>query len=98
MATLYINEYSGILDDRVQIAAEPALATQTVAIGASHAESVAFTANTRFVYLSADAICSIAFGASPVATTGNFRLPANTIIPFAVPMGQSYKVSVITNT
>jgi hypothetical protein len=76
---------------------EPPLAEQTVAIGAE-AKSSAFNASTRYVRIHVDAICSILFGTSPTATTSKKRLAANQTEYFAVPPGQSFKVSVISNT
>ena len=98
MATLYINEYNSVLYDRAVIPSEPAIATQTVAIGSSSAQSATFTQNTRFVLLSTDAICSVAFGSNPTATSSNIRLPADTLILMSVPQNQAYMVAVITNT
>jgi hypothetical protein len=100
MTTLYISEFeepvttSGTLVG-VQLP-QPAITDQTVPIGSSSAASAAFSAKTKAVLLSTDAICSIAFGASPTATAANLRLPANTVISFGVVPGQ--KVAVISNT
>lgn len=98
MSVLYITEYTSILSDRIQIPLEPELKSQTVAISASHAESAAFTDTTRFVRIETDVICSIVFGANPVATTSNRRLAADSVEYYAVPQGQAFKVSVISNT
>ncbi len=100
MATLYISEYSaagmtggpGLL----QAAVEPGVTTQAVAIGGVSAQSAAFGATTRFVRLHTDAICSIAFGTSPTATTAKARMAANQTEYFAVK--PSDKVAVISNT
>lgn len=100
MAVLYISEFSNgasvIGTALVAMMPQPSITDQTVAISGSSAQSAAFNARTRAVLLSADAICSIAFGANPTATATNLRLPANTIIAFAVVPGQ--KVAVISNT
>ena len=102
MAVLYITEYQNqavLFGSReAPIALEPPITTQTVAIGAGHAESAAFNANTQLVRLSTDAICSILFGTGPAAATTSPRMPADTIEYFAVPRGGSLKVSVIANT
>jgi len=99
MATLYISEFKQLATigtTVAQICPQPSLVDQTLAIGASSVASNAFNALTGLVLLSSDAVCSIVFGATPVAAATNFRLPANTVIPFAVGPGQ--KVAVITNT
>lgn len=57
MATLYITEYQSIAMP-AQVPQEPPLADQTVAIGASSANSVAFSENTRLIRLHTDAIYS----------------------------------------
>lgn len=99
MATLYISEYrdmprvSGLV---YPVAQEPAITTQTVAIGGASTASSAFNTNTKFVRLHTDSICSIAFAASPTATTSTPRMAANATEYFAVIAGQ--KVAVITNT
>lgn len=101
MATLYIKEYAELLvyaGVDVQIPLEPPVAEQTVAIGGAHAESAAFNANTRFVQLHADAICSISLGTAPAAATTNERMAANDTRFKGVPMGGNFKVSVISNT
>ena len=99
MATLYIAEFAFIprqTGDGVQIAQMAPIAEQTVAIGAGSTASSAFNAATRFIRLHTDSICSIAFGASPTATTTNARMAANTTEYFAVTAAQ--KVAVISNT
>ena len=99
MATLYIAEYSFIprqTGDGVQIAQMPPLAEQTVAIGAGSTSSSAFNANTRYIRVHTDVICSIAFGAAPTATVTNSRLSANSTEYFGVTSGQ--KIAVITNS
>lgn len=75
MATLWITEYSQMSYDgggfRAPAPLEPALAVQTVTIGAGSAQSEAFHPACRIVLLTADADCHIAFGADPTATTGH---------------------------
>ena len=98
MAVLYISEYDNVATDNrgmVQAGQEPAIATQTVAIGVA-AQSAAFNARTRFVRIHTDAICSVAFGANPTATTSSARMAANQTEFFGVVPG--HKVSVISNT
>lgn len=100
MATLYIAEYDELLVDAhgqtVMAPKDPPIAEQIVAIGVSHAESVAFSGRTLFVQIGNDSTCSIAFGAAPVATTSNQRIPANNLIFKGVTRGN--KISVIANT
>lgn len=99
MATVYISEYSVLARDEkgmaVPVGIEPPLAEQTVAIGVA-AQSAAFNAETKYIRVHTDAICSIAFGANPTATTSNKRLAANSTEYFGVKAGD--KLSVIANT
>ena len=102
MAILYITEYSRQGRDasgfQMVVADEPPAANQTVAVGGASAQSAAFNALTRFVRIHTDAICSVDFGANPVATTASRRLAANSTEYFAVPLGASYKIANIANT
>jgi hypothetical protein len=82
MSTLYVAEYEMLLVDArgdvVLAPLDPPLAEQTVTIGVSSAVAAnPFTTRTRFIQISADTTCSVAFGKSPTATTGNQRLAAN---------------------
>lgn len=100
MAVLYISEYDAQAWDGVSntlpAGREPAIATQTVAIGGVSAQSAAFNAKTRFVRIHTDAICSVEFGANPTATAAKARMAANQTEFFGVNPGD--KVAVITNT
>jgi hypothetical protein len=102
MAVVYITEYarqgSDAMGHGLVVAEEPPVANQTVAIGATTAQSSAFNASTTFVRVHTDAICGIEFGTNPTATTTTRRMPAGGTEYFAVPMGKSYKLAVITNT
>lgn len=101
MATLYITEFSGAEVQHgvlVPVAFAPALAEQTRSISGSSAQSSAVNAATTVIRLHTDAICSIAIGTNPTATTSTMRMAADTTEYFAVPKGQSYKVAAITNT
>lgn len=103
MAKLYVTEFTNQGQDRqanfMSITLEPPLVDQTpVVIGAGHLESAAFNAETTYVRIHCDVVCSIAFGTAPVATANNRRMAANATEYFSVPKGQSFKVSVITNT
>lgn len=102
MATVYITEYALMPLDQnnrnVPIGYEPALAYQTVAIGAGSVQSAAFNSLTRFVRIHCDAICSIKFGTNPTAVTTETRLAANQTEFFGIQGDRTYKVAVITNT
>jgi hypothetical protein len=101
VASLYIAELS---DPEVSLAGRipvdafhaPPVAEQKVAIGGTSTQSVAFNASTRVVRLHADAICSVAFGASPTATAANLRMAAGQTEYFGVVPGSM--LAVITNT
>ena len=100
MATLYIQEYAKLAGDDmgkpVQVGQEPALASQTVAIGGSSVQSAAFNARTEFVRVHTDVICSVKFGANPTAATSDARMGAGATEMFGVEgVG---KVAVISNT
>ena len=102
MAVVYITEYArqgrDACSNGLVVPEEPPVANQTVVIGAGSVQSSAVNALTSFIRVHADAICSIEIGTNPTATTSTRRLAANTTEYFAVPMGQAYKVAVITNT
>lgn len=96
MTTLYISEFANIGavgPNYVPILGQPAIADQTIAIGAASVASNAFNAKTNIVLLSSDTACCIKFGTTPTAATTNFRLPANVTLPFTVIPGS--KVAVI---
>jgi len=98
MATLYIEEYNDVgrvLSSSAQAPLEPSIASQTVAIGAA-TQSAAFSLSTTLVRVHVDAICSVAFGANPTATTSNKRFAAGQTEYFGVVPG--HKLSVIANT
>lgn len=102
MPTLYLTEFYHN-DRSMGIAAAPAaqqppVAEQVVAIGGGSVQSAAFDARTNLVCVSVDAACSIKFGTDPAATATTARLPADAVIYYAVPVGQSYKIAVIANT
>jgi hypothetical protein len=73
----------------------PPIAEQTVAI-TTETDSTAFNAKTRYIRVHADAICSIAVGVAPTASTSTMRLSAGQTEYFGVQPG--HKVSVISNT
>lgn len=100
MATLYITEFSNIgvpaNSTQSQMAAQPPIVEQTVALGAASVQSSAVNASTKFVRLFTDTICGISFGTNPTAVAGSARMAANTTEYFAIPQGQSYKIAAIT--
>lgn len=105
MATLYVAEFvSGGGTGNFPLAAAQVapLAEQTVAIGGASAQCTnPFSVNTTLVRVHVDAICSIAFGTNPTATTSKMRMAANQTEYFAIPAvppGSNYKIAVITNT
>lgn len=102
MAVLYVREYIRQGRDTngqfISAGEEPALADQTVAIGAGSLTTNALNAKTAFVRVHTDAICSIAFGVAPTATATSARLAANTTEYFAVVPGSAEKIAVIQNT
>ena len=98
MAFVYISEFAALANvSGCPVAMMPPIAEQKVAIGAE-TDSNAFNAATRFIRVQNDAICSIAIGTAPTASTSTLRLAADSTEYFGVPLAGSYKLSVITNT
>lgn len=99
---MYISEYTNTglaIGQLVQVASEPAITDQTpVDYSGGVASSAAFNAATNIVRVLCTSTCSIKFGTSPTATTSNKPLAAGNPEYFAVPVGQSFKISVISNT
>lgn len=114
MTKLYVYEFDGLgrteQSDSVDV---PSIDAQTidqvVDFTAGAAASAPFNPLTKWVWLSADAVCSIKFSISttPVAATVlNFRLPANVLFRVRVPdaikaagvQPATWQVSAITNT
>lgn len=99
---LYISEYTniGVANGTIaQIAGEPAVTDQTpVDYSGGVAQSAAVQASTSMVRVLCTSTCSIKFGTNPTATANNKPLAAGVPEYFSVPPGQSYKISVITNT
>ena len=99
MATLYIAEYSALPNvpgGVPQIAPEPSLRDQTVAISGTSAQSTAFGGDTRYIAVSCDGIWSRKVGGNPTALTTSFRLAADVIMFYSVQPGD--KIAGITNT
>lgn len=98
MAFIYISEFTALANvSGCPVAMMPPVAEQRVAIGAE-TDSNAFNAATRYIRVQNDAICSIAIGTAPTASTSTLRLAADSTEYFAVPLNAGYKLSVITNT
>ena len=98
MAVLYVTEFNNIGGGaRFPVAGAlwAAVAEQTVAIGGVTASSAAFNANTLFIRVHTDVICSIDIGAAPTATTSTARMAANQTEYFSVKPG--HKIAVIAN-
>lgn len=99
MAVLYVTECYAphlVAGNMLPAVEMPPIAEQVVAIGGTSTASSAFNTLTKVVRLHTDAICSVAFGADPTATTSTMRLSAGSTEYFEVTPGQ--KVAVITNT
>ena len=101
MATLYVAEFAtvgGTSNFGVAGAQVPPIREQSVTIsGSSVAVASAFTTNTRFIRVHADAICSIAFGLTPTASVANMRFAANQTEYFSIPQ-PNQKLAVISNS
>jgi len=95
MAVLYISEYSIDSQPTPTVGQEPAMASQTVAIGAGSVQSAAFNSGTRLVRLHTDLACSVSFGLNPTATVTTARLAIGQTEYFKVIPG--HKVAVIAN-
>lgn len=100
MAKLYISEYFAL--KRVEGAGVAQLVdedsfiqTQVADFTSGHAEKT-LDARTTIVRLCADAVCSLAYGTAPVATTNDKRLPADTLEYLGV--RGSRVISVVANT
>lgn len=79
MADIYITQYARMADGEqgfLQCGEEPNLGTLVVTIGAASAQSATLNTKTRFVCISAEAACSLAFGANPTAAkASSTRIP-----------------------
>jgi len=99
MATLYITEYARLADDEpgrtIQAGQEPPVNEYTISITGSSQPSLTFHQSTRFVMIGTDAVCHIAFGDDPVASSANRRLPADSTVFYGVPNATQYKLAVI---
>lgn len=101
MAKLYVTEHlspSISFGNLLPVPKMPPVASQTVSIGGVSAASNAFDSSTCLIGVHTDAVCSIAFGTNPTATTNSRRLAANTTEYFEVPVGGNFKIAVISNS
>lgn len=97
---LYISEYSSPGTTRglvVEVAQETSKDSVTADFTSAAVQSNAFAAGTNIVRLWCNVQCSVAFGTNPTATASSKPMAALTPEYFAVPAGQSFKVSVHTN-
>ena len=99
---LHVTEYKRLAREdhggpgiAVQCGEEPALAEYTAVIGASSVQSQTFHDETRFVMVHNTAICHIAVGADPSASTQNRRLPADATVFYGIPKDRPFKLAVI---
>ena len=91
MANAYVREYAavgfGAPGQAMQAPHEPALASQTVSFTTS-AQSAAFNANTRLIWVRADAAANIEVGDNPTATATDYpQILADTDYFFSVDGG-----------
>jgi hypothetical protein len=97
MSLCYICEYSqsSAVSIGLPVGQEPGLDQEPVSISALAALSAQFASTTKLIRVSVDAICSIAIGPSPIATSGNKRMAANQTEYFFVHPG--HYLSVVEN-
>ena len=104
MAFLYITETSGVANVNNATFAQdapamPPLGEKVLAITTTSTASTTFSAQTKLILVSTDAICSLAFSTSSTtvsATTSAHRMPANTTRLYGVTPGGT--ISVVSNT
>lgn len=98
MAVLFITEFVDMVqvsNKQAQMAKQPPIAEQTVAIGGASVASAAFNAKTNYIRVHTDAICSVSVGSAPVATATKARMAAGQTEYFCV--NPTDKIAVITN-
>lgn len=98
MAVLYVTEYKDVGRSAFtpMVAQAPGIVGQTIAIGGASLQSAAFNAATNLIRVHTDAICSVAIGPNPTATTSVKRMAADQTEYWAVNPGD--KIAVISNT
>ena len=99
MTTLTISEFSETGTNangaQRQAAQLPAITHQTVAIGASSAQSATLNAATTLIRVATDTACRILSGANPTALATSLPLAAGQSEYFGVPAGGTLKIAVI---
>lgn len=97
MSKAYVTELTALSTRMTgaQIAQMPPVAEQTVTFTTT-TQSNAFNSATRFIRVTSPAICSIAIGSNPTATTSTMRMPADTVEYFGVTAGD--KIAFVDNT
>lgn len=99
MATAYVYEFADTMTyDNLTVAKWSARVVKQspITVSASHAESAAFAATTRYILFTCDGIHSWTIGSAPAAATTDMRFPADTVYHIGVQPGD--KISFITNT
>ena len=99
MASVYLTEHYApkfVGGNLLPAVSMPPIAEQKITIGGASVASSAFNALTQVLGVHAEAVCSVAFGAAPTATSANRRLAAHSTEYFEVTPGQ--KVAIITNS
>lgn len=100
MSLLYVIEFTnlayGTRGNTVMAPNAPPLVVQTpVDFTSGEAKSAAFNDQCRYILLTCDANCHIAFGENPTATTSSMPLWKNLYAGFTVQRLAAMKVSVI---
>ena len=107
MTILYITEFADFGTTKNgrtgQVAEQPPLAEQTIALTSSSAQSSAFNTNTSLIRLHTDSICAVEFGTDPTAVASGggsptARMAANQTEYYTVPNGGTYMVAGITSS
>lgn len=94
-ATCYVSEFQQAGSAGVQVAVEPPIADQAVAVPGN---SVNFNKNTKLIRINCDVVVSFLVGSpSPSAGTSNARLPTGVVEYFQVPTGATNQISFVTN-
>lgn len=100
MALLEVTELSELsktgIGSQVMAGQMPWIAHQQVAIGASSAQSQAFSDTTRFIRIHTDVTCRVAFGNNPTASSTSMRMTAGNTEYLGVTPG--HKVAVIASS
>lgn len=99
MANLYVTELAGLQvtpnSNVIPAAVMPAVASQTLLIGAASVSSAAFQAPTQILRLLTEANCFVDINTTPTASTNTIPLIANIPEYVQVPRGKSFKIAVI---